>query len=97
MSVVDLSILTESDFAPLVGSDFTLALTLVEVRSAGVPYRPGARAPFAVMWRHAHLPRGAYLPQRTYTLHHATLGELTVLIVPLGPSAEGMRYEAVFG
>ncbi len=104
MSVVDLSTLTASDFVPLLDSDFvlslnateTLTLTLVEVRPAGEPYRPGARPPFALMWRHPHLPRGAYLPQRTYTLHHPTLGTLTLLLVPLGPSAEGMRYEAVF-
>lgn len=101
---VDLSTLTLTDFAALVGDGFTvrlnptetLTLTLANVRAAGAPYQPGARQPFALLWHHAPLPGGAYLPQRTYTLQHATLGTLTLFLVPLGPDATGMRYEAIF-
>lgn len=101
---LDLSALTQADFTPLVGTDFTvqlneaemLTLTLVEARAVGAPFRPGARWPFALTWQHPHLPHGAYLPQRIYTLHHPALGALDVFMTPLGPQAEGMRYEAVF-
>jgi hypothetical protein len=36
------------------------------------------------------------LPQRIYRLEHAALDPLEIFIVPIGPDAEGMRYQAVF-
>lgn len=42
-------------------------------------------------------PAGAHLPQATYRLTQASLGELDIFLVPLGPLADGrQRYEAVF-
>jgi hypothetical protein len=37
------------------------------------------------------------IKQGTYTLAHGKLGELSLFLVPVGPDAHGMRYQAVFG
>lgn len=52
------------------------------------------RTPFSLTFRGG--PRDRFLPQRTYEVDHAELGRLPLFLVPLGPDAEGMRYEAVF-
>ena len=36
------------------------------------------------------------LPQKTYLLNHARLGELTLFLVPIQQKADGVLYEAVF-
>lgn len=36
------------------------------------------------------------LPQATYGLRHADLGDLELFLVPLGPDGVAMRYEAAF-
>lgn len=44
-----------------------------------------------------HNPAGAYLPQGMYELHHETLGEITLFLVPLGPrNGRGMDFQAIF-
>lgn len=35
-------------------------------------------------------------PQGIYRISHAVLGELELFLVPIGPQADGMGYEAVF-
>ena len=40
--------------------------------------------------------RAQHLPQNSYTMEHPALGEMNIFIVPIGPDAQGMRYEAVF-
>lgn len=35
-------------------------------------------------------------PQGIYRITHAVLGELELFLVPIGPQADGMGYEAVF-
>jgi hypothetical protein len=37
-----------------------------------------------------------WLQQGTYTLVHSQMGECELFLVPLGPDASGMRYEAAF-
>ena len=90
-------------FAPHLGTTFaitlssgeTLQLNLDELKPLGHGI-PGGREPFAVLFSHAHLPRNAHLPQSIYQLQHPTLGSLELFLVPLGPDAQGMRYEAIF-
>lgn len=90
-------------FAPHLGTTFaitlssgeTLQLSLDELKPLGHGV-PGGREPFALLFRHAPLPRNAHLPQSIYHLHHAALGPIELFLVPLGPDAQGMRYEAVF-
>jgi hypothetical protein len=82
-------------FTVTMGSDETLQLSLDELKPLGHGV-PGGREPFALLFHHEHLPREAHLPQGTYHLHHTSLGSLDLFLVPLGPDAQGMRYEAIF-
>ncbi len=52
------------------------------------------RDPFSVEF-HARLPH--YVEQQIFSIEHEKLGEFDLFLVPLGPDAEGHRYEAVFG
>ncbi len=95
--------LTLETFVPHIGTTFDLALNpeetihlrLYEVKPLGHGV-PGGREPFALLFHHPHLPKNAYLPQSTYPLNHPALGLLELFLVPLGPDAQGMRYEAIF-
>lgn len=74
------------------GADSPLEVVLYEVR----PHEshPGPRAqPFSVYFRATG--RGA-LPQQIYKVEHEKMGTLEIFLVPIGPDAQGMRYEAVF-
>jgi hypothetical protein len=52
------------------------------------------RVPFSLVF---HAPGGELLPQQTFTVRHAQLGEMAIFLVPLGPQQDGaMVYEAVF-
>ncbi|MHC5109346.1 MAG: DUF6916 family protein [Planctomycetota bacterium] len=46
--------------------------------------------------RGTHRPHEPMLPQQIYRIEHEILGQMDSFIVPLGPDAKGMRYEAVF-
>ncbi len=41
-------------------------------------------------------PSSPVFPQKIYPIKSALLGELELFLVPIGPNAEGMGYEAVF-
>lgn len=93
--------LTIRDFSRRIGEEFRVAgsgasvvLALVEATDLS---RPGARgprrSPFSLVFRG---PAQPVLPQRTYPLENAALGPLEIFLVPIGPDASGMRYEAVF-
>jgi hypothetical protein len=98
--------LTHESFAPHVGTEFalrlgpaaTVPLTLVEARPVGSapPPRPDGtpqRQPFALLFRG---PRQPVLPQRIYRLEHGAMGALELFVVPVGPDAAGLGYEAIF-
>lgn len=53
----------------------------------------GRRAPFALVFVGG---RDAAFPQRMYPVEHDGVGRFDLFLVPIGPDAEGMRYEAVF-
>jgi hypothetical protein len=76
----------------------TLELQITECRTLPYPGSKGAaRTPFAVIFRG---PLQPVLPQRIYRLEckpdGGSAGPLEIFIVPVGPDAVGMRYEAVF-
>ena len=78
----------------IVMDDATMLTTrLMEVTPAVTPARAHGRTPFSLVFRS---PPGAPLPQRIYRIHHDELGALDLFLVPIGPDADGMRYEAVF-
>lgn len=91
--------LRQEDFARHVDDTFLLrppAGEPLEVRlieTAGVGGTPADRDPFSVVFRG---PAEPLLPQAIYRLEHDRLGTLDLFLVPLGPSADGMSYEAVF-
>lgn len=90
---------TAATFRPHLGDTFTIRFTdgSVDLRLAEVPERSGygtpGRTPFALYFLG---PGETVLPQRIYAFEHAVLGFFSLFIVPLGPTGEGMRYEAVF-
>lgn len=93
--------LAYSDFFERVGEEFrvaageaAVALVLTEVTDLSRPESPSPRRkPFSLIFRG---PRTPALPQRIWPLEHAAFGRLEIFLVPIGPDAEGMRYEAVF-
>ena len=91
--------LTANSFQPFLEKTFrihlgpsSMDLTLSECQILG-GRRPGARDPFSLLF---HGPMQPVLPQRIYPMEHEGLGALEIFLVPIGPDAQGMRYEAVF-
>jgi hypothetical protein len=103
--VADLQWLTCEDFIELVGQGFDVAaddgssheLRLVQATEGGETGGPGpegqVRQQFSLVFLGSGNPG---LAQGTYRLSHPQLGELELFLVPLGPVAEGMQYEAAF-
>jgi len=89
------------DFASAANQGFDLALgsataplTLVEVRPLPPQPYPGmTRAPFSLTFRGASQ---VVLPQKLYSLTHATLGRLELFLVPVGRDGQGVLYQALF-
>jgi hypothetical protein len=74
------------------GDDGTADMELISIRR--LPSQPSAtRQPFALAFRG---PAAPGWPQRTCRVSAAGLGELDVFLVPIGPDAKGMQYEAIF-
>lgn len=100
----DLATLTRADWEPHVGTAFQvesapgegIEVTLIEAssRRGAEPFQPGARVPYSLLFRHPR--RDLFLAQSTYVFSHPALGRLPIFIVPIGPDAQGMRYEALF-
>ena len=87
-------------FAKLVNQKFSLvydsgrlAVELIECKTLNAQAQDGQREPFSLIFRG---PAGPLLPQRIYTFDFGELGCSDIFIVPIGPDAAGMRYEAVF-
>lgn len=97
----DLSDLDQGTFASEVGSSFQLvtgphlfqSLTLAKVTDLK---RKGASAQGEVFSALFTGPLDKPLKQDVYRLEHARLGGMTLLMVPLLPSADAAVYEAVF-
>jgi hypothetical protein len=100
-----LETLTVEAFQPRVGerfrihpsSDTEIPAELIEVRPLGAAGRAAGtsprRVPFSLSFR---TPRTPVLPQRIYEVAHDELGSYEIFLVPIGPDAEGMVYEAIF-
>jgi hypothetical protein len=93
------------DFADKVGQEFRLnepglpavPFNLKQTEPLPMPRLPSTlrsmRPPFSLIFfaRHALV-----FPQRLYRLEHATMGALTIFLVPIGREADGVSYQAVF-
>lgn len=74
------------------GGESPLEAVLYEVRRH--EQHPGPRnEPFSAYFRS---PLKPILPQSIYRLENETMGTMEIFLVPIGPDAQGMRYEAVF-
>jgi hypothetical protein len=75
----------------------TIRTELVEAKESGEPGGTGPdgqpRLQFSLIFRGPSEPT---LPQATHGVDHAELGHLEMFLVPIGPDATGMRYQAVF-
>jgi hypothetical protein len=98
--MTDLSTLTVDDFAATVDTPYVIdagagaiELVLRSATPASATATGAPREPFSLLFVG---PTDPALPQATYLLTHATLGELPVFLVPVGRDAESVRYEAVF-
>jgi len=104
--VTRLEWLTHDNFAGHVGEGFDVTVgdegpaVPMELIEATVGSQPGGKGPdgqerlqFSLVFRGPVTP---VLPQSTYQISNAELGELELFLVPIGPDTEGMRYEAAF-
>ena len=91
-----------ADFVLLVGQAFQveleglepIGLTLVSATNIGTPSSAGQRQPFSLIFLGPDSQH--YLHQGTYRLEHEQLEGLDLFIVPIGPQAGRMQYEAIF-
>jgi hypothetical protein len=97
-----LETLTHETFQPFVGQPFAVMVGTERFMPAhliAVNPLPGegdtrrTRTPFSLVFRG---PAGGHLPQDIYDLKSGELELPGVFLVPVGPDAEGMLYEAVF-
>ena len=92
---------TKQDYEAQLNTQFTIEfdegmmeLTLIEVSSVVAErIEGGQKEPFSAVFRSNTMD---VLEQASYKLNHDTVGELLIFLVPIGPDAEGMCYEAVF-
>jgi hypothetical protein len=94
----DLAALTADAFEPRMNDTFTLhaadrelPLRLASVKRLGPSKREGGG--FSLVFVAAP---GPSLPQAIYPIVHPELGCLDLFVVPIGPQAGGIGYEAVF-
>lgn len=95
--------LTYDDFAGRVGEPFVLTGSeplVLELVEASVSSEAGGQGPGGQQRRQFSLvfrgPAAPTLRQGTYPLQQADGSVLDLFLVPLGPDAAGMRYEAAF-
>jgi hypothetical protein len=73
----------------------TLAIVLIEVQDLGT--RPTPAGPLSsYSLRFSSPGERRFAPQGTYRVEHDELEPQDVFLVPMGPDATGMRYEAIF-
>jgi hypothetical protein len=86
-----------ADFRTALETPFSLpggpALRLVAAAPNGERAPGMQRDPFRLAFLG---PADPVLPQRTYRLEHAALGELDIFLVPVARDAGGTTYEAIF-
>jgi len=93
--------LTEAEFSNHVDTKFgvmidggPLELELVQVKGyTGNPDDQQGMERFSLFFSGPAQPS---LPQATYSLDHDTMGTFALFLVPIKPTGEGSRYEAVF-
>jgi hypothetical protein len=97
--------LTSGDFSPHLNEIFHIAAegiepfeaVLISVDELGsrptVDTETERRRPFSIVMRG---PKHVEHPQGIYRIEHEQMGSFDIFLVPIGPDAEGMQFEAVF-
>lgn len=88
-------------FRPRLGETFRMQaddqrridVELVEATPLGGAKTSPRGQAFSLVFR---APGGELVPQRIYRVEHDELGAHDIFLVPIGPDAGGMRYEAIF-
>ena len=83
-----------TSFDVQVGDSQRVELKLLKVE--GYKERPGEEQGMERFAVYFEGPAEPYLPQNTYTLEHERMGSNAIFIVPVGRSADGFHYQAVF-
>jgi hypothetical protein len=98
--MLDLATVRLEQFAACLDQDFEivfpdgiLAVKLSEAKQWGPDQPPPIRQPFTLTFR---VGRNLQLPQGTYKMRHAKLGEMEIFIVPIAADANNSTLEAVF-
>ncbi|MBS0582321.1 MAG: hypothetical protein JSS42_04385 [Proteobacteria bacterium] len=91
LSADDFANLPDAKLSVALG-DESIALEIAEVRRFAAS-KTRATTPFALTLRERGATR--ILPQGVYEYRHPTLGPLPLFTVPIGPDADGMRYEII--
>lgn len=78
---------------PSTASDFEVELYEVALHE---PHDGPRAQPFSLRFRDGRGLRTSALPQQIFQLEHPALGTMAIFLVPIGPDAQGMCYEAVF-
>ncbi len=98
--MLDLATVRCEQFAACLNQDFEivfpdgiLPVKLTEAKRWGPDQPATVRQPFNLTFR---LEKSLRLPQGTYKLRHATLGEMEIFIVPIAMDQTGSIFEAVF-
>jgi hypothetical protein len=93
--------ITFEQFSPRLNETFEVAvgearepLTLTEAALIQQYDHPGkARDSFSLVFRSASQ---TVLPQATYALENADMGQVSVFLVPVGRDKDGVSYQAIF-
>ena len=95
-----MQLLTLEQFAGCLNETFVAMLDegavefqLVEATPLPVRGPAAMRAPFSLLFRNS---AAILLPQQTYRMKHARLGEIGIFLVPIAMNRDGFIYQAVF-
>ena len=98
--MLDLATVRLEEFAACVDQDFeilfpdgTLVVKLIEAKQWGPDQSANVRQPFTLTFR---VDRNLRLPQGTYKMRHAKLGEMEIFLVQVAADANSSTLEAVF-
>jgi hypothetical protein len=92
-SLATFSGLLHQTFLMRVGGS-AVPVELIEVRDLGARASEGGTLDnYALLFR---AQDKSHVPQGIYGIEHQAIGLLELFLVPIGPDAAGMRYEAIF-
>lgn len=97
MPIIDLRTVSKEDFDKYMNTEFLmpheakepLKLELIESKDKSNEYIDGFSLAFLGKF-------DTVFPQKTYTLSHSEMGEVSLFLVPFSKDEKGVYYEAIF-